>query len=113
VVGYGSHKKAALSKDKSEYYPTAVVQNANPTYGWLAFEEYIEKNKRIPPENPNLVGEVVLSFAVNKRGELSEFKVEKSLSPQHDAEAQRLVRQGPSWKLQRGRKSRVTVIVRF
>jgi hypothetical protein len=113
VVGYGSQKKAALSKDKSEYYPTAVVQNANPTYGWLAFEEYIEKNKRIPPENPNLVGEVVLSFAVNKRGELSEFKVEKSLSPQHDAEAQRLVRQGPSWKLQRGRKSRVTVIVRF
>lgn len=113
VIGYGSQKKASLSKDKSEYYPTAVVQNANPTYGWLAYEEYIEKNKRIPPENPNLVGEVVLSFAVNKRGELSEFRVERSLSPQHDAEAQRLVRQGPSWKLQRGRKSRVTVIVRF
>lgn len=113
VVGYGTQKKASNTGAKGEYYRTALVQNANPTYGWLAYEEYIEKNKRIPPDNPNLVGEVVLSFAVNKRGELSEFKVEKSLSPQHDAEAQRLVRQGPSWKLQRGRKSRVTVIVRF
>jgi hypothetical protein len=118
VVGYGAQKKASVvkekkAKDDSEYHRTALVQNANPTYGWLAYEEYLEKNKRIPPENPNLVGEVVLSFAVNKRGELSEFRVEKSLSPQHDAEAQRLVRQGPSWKLQRGRKSRVTVIVRF
>jgi hypothetical protein len=113
VVGYGTQKKMSSAKEKGEYYRTADVQNANPTYGWLAYEEYIEKNKRIPPDNPNLVGEVVLSFAVNKRGELSEFRVEKSLSPQHDAEAQRLVRQGPSWKLQRGRKSRVTVIVRF
>ena len=113
VVGYGKQKKALNAGAAGEYYPTAVVQNANPTYGWLAYEEYIEKNKKVPADNPNLVGEVVLSFAVNKRGELSEFRVEKSLSPQHDAETQRLVRQGPSWKLVRGRKSRVTVIVRF
>lgn len=88
-------------------------QDAQPLYGWLTYEQYLEKNKRIPASNPNLKGEVAISFEVNKKGERSNYKVEKSLSADHDAEALRLVREGPEWKLNKGRKSRVTVIVRF
>lgn len=113
IVGYGSMKKAKGKADDAGYPPTALVQNAQPVNGWLAYEKYLETNKKLPPNNPNLVGEVVLSFNVSKRGELSGFKVEKSLSAQHDAEALRLVREGPAWKLRSGRKTRITVIVRF
>ena len=94
-------------------FPKVMVQDAQPVYGWLSYDQYLEKNKRIPESNPNLAGEVVVTFFVNRKGELSGFEVEKSLSPDHDAEALRLIRTGPAWKLQKGRKSRVTVIVRF
>jgi hypothetical protein len=106
-------------KGKSKYDNEAVIktriteQDAQPVFGWLTYEQYLEKNKRVPASNPNLIGEVAVSFEINKKGERSDYKVEKSLSADHDAEALRLVREGPGWKLNEGRKSRVTVIVRF
>ena len=54
-----------------------------------------------------------MSFEVNKKGDLADFKIEQSLSKLHDEEAIRLIKQGPSWKLRSGRKARVTVMVRF
>ncbi len=103
--------KAAL--DEKDYIPTVTAQDAQPVYGWVGNDKDLNENKRRPQENPHLVGEVVVSFMVDKKRQLSDFKVEKSLSPEHDAEALRLVREGPPWKLRKGRKSRVTVIVRF
>lgn len=85
----------------------------SPYMAGLPMNNILKKNKRIPASNPNLKGEVAISFEVNKKGERSNYKVEKSLSADHDAEALRLVREGPEWKLNKGRKSRVTVIVRF
>lgn len=108
--GYG---KKLSSKAKGITVQKATEQNAQPTYGWLTYEQYLEKNKRVPTSNPDLKGEVAISFAVNRKGELSDFKVEKSLSPDHDSEAIRLIRVGPTWELKKGRKSRVTVIVRY
>jgi hypothetical protein len=108
-------KKSAKGKYDNEGVIRAKIteQDAQPVYGWLTYEQYLEKNKRVPASNPNLIGDVAISFEINKKGERSDYKVEKSLSADHDAEALRLVREGPSWKLNKGRKSRVTVIVRF
>jgi hypothetical protein len=115
VTGYGKRKysNSKLAESRRAIEQKVTSNDAEPVYGWLSFNRYLEKNKRIPQENPNLIGEVVISFTVNKKGELSDFKVDKPLSPQHDAEAIRLVREGPAWKLNRGRKAHVTVIVRF
>jgi hypothetical protein len=99
--------------DTERAFIKLTEQDAQPVYGWLTYEQYLEKNKRIPASNPNLKGEVAVSFEVNKKGERSAYKIEKSLSADHDIEAMRLVREGPEWKLNKGRKSRVTVIVRF
>jgi hypothetical protein len=94
-------------------FPNVMVYDAEPSYGWVAFGQYLEKNKKIPPGTDSVTGNVVVSFAVNKKGELSDYKIEQSLSKVHDEEAVRLIKQGPSWKLRSGRKARITVMVRF
>jgi TonB family protein len=102
-------KKVALSRSN---YPSTMVHDAEPVNGWAAFDEYLEKNKSTIAGQPN-TGHVVVSFQVNKKGTLSDFKVEQSLSKAYDDEAIRLISQGPSWKLLKGRKARITVMVRF
>lgn len=111
---FARKKEMAKSLDEKDgYIPTVMSQDAQPVYGWVGYEQYLAENKRRPQDNPHLVGEVVISFMVDKKQQISDFKVEKSLSPQHDVEALRLVREGPPWKLRKGRKARATVIVRF
>jgi hypothetical protein len=115
-----SAKNAARKKSKdgvdeksAAFMKEPELPAAQPNNGWLEYEKYLQTNKRKPTVNADLTGEVYVSFEVNKKGELSQFKIDRPLSPQHDAEAIRLVKEGPSWKLSRGRKARITVIVRF
>ncbi|MBO9561680.1 MAG: hypothetical protein J7621_02865 [Niastella sp.] len=94
-------------------YPEVMVQDAQPENGWMEFQQYLEKNKQTPPGTPQLTGVVVVSFHVNKKGDLSDFKIEQSLDKSYDDEALRLIKAGPAWKLNKGRKTKVTVLVRF
>lgn len=94
-------------------YPEVIIQDAQPAIGWLEFQQYLEKNKQVLPGTPQLTGVVVVSFQVNKKGTLSDFKIEQSLDKAYDEEALRLIKAGPSWKLNKGRKTKVTVLVRF
>jgi hypothetical protein len=94
--------------------PNNIIHEAEPVGGWLAFDQYLEKNKKTPASNIAPAGQVIVSFEVNKKGILSRFKIEQSLSKAYDDEAIRLITQGPAWKmLKKGRKARVTVMVRF
>lgn len=94
--------------------PNNIIHDAEPVGGWLAFDRYLEKNKKAPVSNAAATGQVIVSFEVNKKGILSAFKIEQSLSKACDNEAIRLITQGPAWKiLKKGRKARVTVMVRF
>lgn len=110
VIGYGS--KAKRSKTQARY-PEVMVQDAEPVYGWLAYEQYLDKNKQIPANYKQMTGNVAVSFLVNKKGSLSDFKIEQSLAKPYDDEAIRLISQGPAWKLIKGRKAKITVIVKF
>jgi hypothetical protein len=56
---------------------------------------------------------VVVSFQVNRKSELSDFKIEQRLSVAQDAEAIRLIKEGPSWRILKGKKARIMVIIRF
>lgn len=107
VSGYGNEGKKAESKISGK------VQNAIPEIGWIEYEKYLESNKKVPETNPQLKGEVVVSFEVKRPDTLRDFKIEKSLSKDHDTEAIRLIREGPSWKLLSNKKTRITVIVRY
>ena len=106
-------KSTAKRSNNRTSNPTVMVQDALPVNGWMAYEKYIEENKRKPDNNLQLNGDVVVSFQVNRNGVLSGFKIEQSLAKGYDDEAIRLIKEGPAWKLQKGRKARVTIIVRF
>lgn len=103
----------AFSKEYRINYPEVMVQDAQPEYGWMEYQQYLEKNKHLPAGGPELTGKVVVSFQVNRKGLLSDFKIEQSLSKVYDDEAIRLIKAGPSWKLTKGRKAKATVIVHF
>jgi hypothetical protein len=106
----GNRYKAAIANKLPNY----IVHDAEPEGGWVAFDQYLEKNKKATFNNVSSVGQVIVSFEVNKKGTLSAFKIEQSLSKAYDDEAIRLIMQGPAWKLlKKVRKARVTVIVRF
>ena len=107
VSGYGNKTK----KDASKI--TGKVQNAVPKIGWIEYEKYLQANKKTPADNPLLKGEVVVSFQVKMPHTLTDFKIEKSLSKEHDKEAIRLIQEGPAWKLLSHKKTRITVIVNF
>jgi hypothetical protein len=106
----GNRYKAAIANKLPNY----IVHDAEPAGGWVAFDQYLEKNKKTTFNNSSSIGQVIVSFDVNKKGELSGFKIAQSLSKACDDEAIRLIMQGPGWKLlKKVRKARVTVIVRF
>ena len=91
-----------------------TAQNAQPEYGWLEYHQYLDKNKKLPSDNDDAIaGKVVVSFQVNKKGMLSDFKIEQSLRKDYDEEAIRLIKAGPSWKLTKGHRARATVVVNF
>jgi|GEM_PF-859753 len=105
----GKAKAVALSRTNLDL----AAATAQPQYGWPAYQQYLEKNKKLPAGTPEPAGTVIVSFQVNKKGTLSDFKIEQSLGKVYDEEAIRLIKAGPSWKLANGRKAKATVIVHF
>ncbi len=89
------------------------VMDAEPVIGWDKYNLYLDSSKKIPANEPRINGDVVVSFKVNHKGELSSFEIEKSMSKAYNNEAIRLVKQGPAWRVIKGKKPKVKVIVRF
>lgn len=107
---------ADRKKEKTVYRnqsPTVMVQDAEPASGWLEFDNYLQQAKSFTAAQKLDSGDVVLSFLVDRNGKLSSFRIEQSLSEVQDAEAERLIKAGPTWRLLKGRKARATVIIHF
>lgn len=88
VTGYG------ISQDDSQ----DVIIRAKPITGNAEFKKYIENNLRYPSDTTEIKGKVVVEFNVLPNGELSNFKIIKSLGPWFDKEAIRVIQEGPAWK---------------
>lgn len=121
VIGYGSKKRKNFAEeetlDKIKADPSQDMETLNrktvPVAGWSEYKNYLEKNKGAGITDSTIKGVEILSFLVDKKGELSSFKIEKSLSAVHDSALIHLVQQGPSWKLLKGKKARATVTLSF
>lgn len=111
VTGFGSQKKQSMLSKRKDI--TINILDAEPSIDWNAYTAYLEKNKKLPEEMKDLHGDVVVSFVVDSKNELKNFRIEKSLNEQADAEAIRLIKEGPSWKLLKGKKAKASVIVKF
>lgn len=103
---------------KAERARSMIVaeRKAQPTVGWLEFQNYLSKNLRAPAgQDVARKGSVTVSFLINREnGRPYDFKVERSLHPDYDAEAIRVLTDGPAWTPVPGDKNtRTTQIIVF
>ena len=111
-VDYSYTTKSKKSPTK-ETALNVYVMDAQPVAGWDKYNDYLDKNKRVDSAHTAIKGEVIVSFWVGRGGKLSDFTIERSLDPTLDAEAIRLIKEGPEWKLEKGKKARARAIVTF
>jgi len=68
--------------------------------GMRSFNKYIKKNLHYPARamNHHIQGKVLLNFTVEKNGSIGAIKVIKSVAPDLDAEAIRILKHSPKWR---------------
>jgi outer membrane biosynthesis protein TonB len=100
--------------------PRALVgtleRGAQPVDGWSAFQSYLAKNLRPPSgKSAGLHGKVTVSFLINREtGKPYDLKVERSLHPDYDVEAIRVIKDGPAWsQVSADYTTRTTHIIEF
>lgn len=99
------------SNDPVEPVFTEVEEVPEFPGGMMAFYNYLGKNFKYPKSarKNNVSGKVILSFIVEKDGQLSDIKVIRGLNTDIDQEAVRVLKASPKWKpgLQNGHTVRV------
>ncbi|MBB6610681.1 TonB family protein [Pontibacter sp. Tf4] len=110
VVVTGYSKRAA-----EESADVPVIEKPNPTIGQRAYKLYLKNEQR--PLTEKVKGRVIVGFTVSEKGQLEHVRVLRSLNPEADAEAIRLIKDGPAWEpaMQNGNRvaQQVKVVVRF
>ena len=104
VTGYGVKR----SNDDADQ---PVYEGAHPNNGWSDFKKYLKDNAASPDGK---TGVVKVTFKVDEYGNLSGFKVKRSLSTETDNAAIQLLQDGPSWISNSNHTAEtVTVRIRF
>ncbi|HEY4334670.1 MAG TPA: carboxypeptidase-like regulatory domain-containing protein, partial [Puia sp.] len=103
AMAYGrTRKNNAYNTDNAAANNAAtqknIVQQAVPVSGWTAYKNYLEKNKMTPSIDSTRKGTEAISFKVSKKGHLSSFRIESSISPAHDSLLLHLIKHGSAWK---------------
>ena len=100
-------RRARLLKD------SAV--NVEPADGWDNYDTYVANNLDIPESalRDDQHGEVEISFDVKSNGTISNIRINKSLGAEYDEAAKRLIKEGPQWKVKKGRKTSANIKVQF
>ena len=82
-----------------DYIAYKVEEKASYVGGKTAFMEYLRKNLTYPQKalDANIQGSVILTFIVNKDGSISDIRVVRSVDPDIDKEAVRLVKGMKNW----------------
>jgi cytoskeletal protein RodZ len=115
VTGLGMQRKETIAEAPSEDQKKldSLWTRATPVIGRAAYLDYLAAGKKSLGADSSIHGTVGISFDIDQKGQLSNFKIEQSLSPVQDAGTIRLISEGPSWKLIRGKKARLLVSVSF
>jgi len=107
VVGYGSKKKSARAR-AAAVSPIDTLQPA-PEDGWEDYYNYVQRNTE---SFPDIDGEIVVRFDIDKKGKPNNIVVEKSLTDAADKEAIRIIKEGPGWKAN-SKKKKVRLTIKF
>lgn len=82
---------------KDVIFGDVVEQMPSFPGGIFALKKYLEENVRYPDTEACVSGRVVVRFLINEDGSINEVKIAKSLSPEFDEEAIRVVKAMPKW----------------
>ncbi len=74
---------------------SASITGAEPISGKEAYKRYLQDNLKYPASD--LEGTVVIQVSVGPDGGITALEVTRSLAPEFDQEALRLIREGPIW----------------
>jgi hypothetical protein len=81
--------------------PPPPALPATPTGGYTALREYLKKGAaEFEPESkdgPRRSGKVVVRLHLGADGKIEQAEAVRKLRPDYDAEAIRLLQEGPSW----------------
>ncbi len=96
----------AFIKDGIEYKTngkdTIIIVDPMPEFkgGKQGLVSYLNKNIRYPESarRKNIEGKVFVSFIVGANGKVRDYKIAKSVSPELDKEALRVIKNMPKWK---------------
>ncbi|MBL7699168.1 MAG: hypothetical protein JNK79_13465 [Chitinophagaceae bacterium] len=119
IVGYGVRRSKRLlgystkTKNSSDIAANSLRKRIEPQGGWDAFENYLSANQNQSVIDTTKRGTEKLSFTITQNGRPSSLKILKSVSPAHDKELTRLINEGPSWQVIKGKKRKVTLSVIF
>jgi protein TonB len=92
--------KAVIVEEDEDKIFTVVEQQAMFPGGMEALSKFLYKNIRYPSSarRMGVNGKAFVQFVVDKEGNISDVSIVKSLSPDCDAEAIRLIKLMPPWK---------------
>ena len=98
---------------KGEQIYDIVEQYTEFPGGYSALTEWIDDNLKYPAElaEQNIQGRVIVQFVVDKDGNVTNPTVKRSVDPQLDAEALRVVKAMPKWTP--GKKNGQAVSVKY
>jgi TonB family protein len=91
----------ASGRAKPSAMPPAPLVAPAPVGGMIALREYVRREATAfdPAVNAvRLTGTVHLRFIVGEDGKVTSLKVTRSLREDYDAEAQRIICDGPAWQ---------------
>lgn len=92
-----------------------TLLNVEPADGWSNYDAYLSNNV-IPSSSileKNIHGEVEVTFDVQSNGTVSNVNIAKSLCAACDEEALRVIKEGPQWKVKKGKKDKGKIKVKF
>lgn len=89
---------ASEDKDGKRYVYDQLSLYPFPVIGMTEYKKYLDKNKRKPVSAEQQSGTIKIIFNVGVDGSIWDFVVIEGVSPAHDREAVRLIREGPAWR---------------
>ena len=109
----GPPSTPAPNGDEIVPFDGGLEVNPEPYGGMVAFGKFLGKNMRFPAQaqDANVSGRVIMSFVIEKNGEISNIHVDREAGFGFDQEATRVLKLAKAWKP--GRQNGQPVRVRY
>lgn len=87
------------------------VGSAQPETGWSAYSQYIEDNVRFSDADRS--GDIIMEFSIGANRRPTDIRIINGLSDGQNAEAVRLLKDGPAWTSPEASLSKTRITISF